>query len=158
MKKLLLSVIVLLSSFAVYAQNVDDEIEILKSDIKSNRKAIIIESMNFTEAESAAFWPIYNKFEFELEKLSANRIKNIKDYADNYEKMTGEKANELIKNAFKFQKDRLSLNESYYKKYAKVLPPTTAAKYMQLENEIQTLIDLQIASELPLIKKPGAIK
>ena len=46
------------------------------------------------------------------------------------------------------------LNESYYKKFAKVLTPTRAAKYMQIENQIQMLIDLSIASELPLVKKP----
>jgi flagellar biosynthesis chaperone FliJ len=155
MKKLLLSAILLLSSFALNAQNVDDFIEALKTNIKTERKAIIMESMKFTESESKAFWPIYNEFELEIDKLSAKRIKNIKDYADNYEKMTGEKANELIQNAFKFQKERLSLNESYYKKYAKALPVTTAAKYMQLENQIQMLIDLKIASELPLVKKPA---
>jgi len=155
MKKLLLSAILLLSSFALNAQAVDDFIEALKTNIKTERKAIIMESMNFTESESTAFWPIYNQFEFEQDKLSAKRIKNIKDYADNYEKMSGEKANELIKNAFKFQKERLSLNETYYKKFAKALPAVTAAKYMQLENQIQLLIDLKIASELPLVKKPA---
>ena len=59
-----------------------------------------------------------------------------------------------MKTAFDFQQSRSKLNESYYKKFAKVLTPTTAAKYMQIENQIQLLIDVSIASELPLVKKP----
>lgn len=154
MKKLILSAIFLLSTFAINAQTTDDMIELLKSDIKTNRKAIITESMAFTDAESKVFWPVYNEFEIELEKLAAKRIQNIKDYADNYDMMTNEKADQLMKTAFDFRASRVDLNESYYKKFAKVLSPVRAAKYMQIEDQIQMLIDLSIASELPLVKAP----
>jgi len=154
MKKLLLSAIFFLSTFAINAQTTDDMIELLKSDVKTNRKAIITESMAFTEAESKVFWPVYNEFEIELEKLAAKRIQNIKDYADSYEAMTDEKADQLMKAAFDFRSSRVKLNESYYKKFAKVLTPSRAAKYMQIEDQIQLLVDLSIASELPLVKKP----
>jgi hypothetical protein len=70
--------------------------------------------------------------------------------------MTGTKADELINNALKFQEDRVSLNKKYYKKFAKVLPPITAAKYMMVESQIQLMIDLVIASELPIVKKPAS--
>ena len=103
MKKLLLSAIFLISTFAINAQTTDDMIELLKSDVKTNRKAIITESMAFTEAESKAFWPIYTEFEVELEKLATKRIQNIKDYANSYEAMTDEKADQLMKTAFDFQ-------------------------------------------------------
>jgi hypothetical protein len=154
MKKFLL-LFVLLSFTSVFAQDVDGYIELLRSDIKTERIAIITEVMAFTEKESEAFWPIYREFEYELSKLADKRIANIKDFAVNYDSLTDKKADELIKNSFSFQKDRLSLNEKYYKKYAEVLTPTIAAKYMQLEHEIQLLMDLSIASSLPLAKKPG---
>jgi hypothetical protein len=89
-----------------------------------------------------------------MEKLASKRIQNIKDYAANYDTMTDEKADQLMKTAFDFKSSRVKLNESYYKKFAKVLTPTRAAKYMQIEDQIQMLIDLSIASELPLVKKP----
>jgi hypothetical protein len=143
----------LLSSFALNAQTNDDFIELLKSDIKTDRKAIIMESVNFTYAESKAFWLLYAKFEIELEKLSNKRIQNIKDYDVNYEKMSDEKADQIIKTAFDFQASHVKLNETYYKKFAKAISPTRAAKYAQIENQIQLIIDAEIASELPLIKK-----
>ena len=155
MKKLLLSAILLLSSIAINAQTDNDLIELLKSDVKSERKAIITESMNFFESESKVFWPIYTEYEYEMNKLSDKRIKNLKDYADNYEKLTEEKANEIINNSFNFQEERLSLNKKYYKIFAKALSPTIAAKFMQVENQIQLLIDVIIAEELPLIKIPA---
>jgi len=155
MKKLFLFAF-LFSLVNVFAQDTDSYIEVLKSEIKTDKKAIIIETMQFTEQQSAAFWPVYNEFEHELEKLSGKRIANIKDFAANYDSLTDKKADELIKTSFSFQNDRLSLNEKYYKKFAEVLTPIVAAKYMQLENQIQLILDLSIAANLPLAKKPGS--
>jgi len=154
MKKLML-IVALFTVTNIYAQNVDDVIQLLKSDVQSDRIAIITEVMNFTEEQSGIFWPIYNDFSSELLKLSDVRIANIKDFAANYDSLTDKKADQLINTSFKFQKERLSLNEKYYSKFAKALTPTVAAKYMQLEHELQLIIDLSINSNLPLAKKPG---
>lgn len=154
MKKLLLFAF-LFSLANVFAQDVDSYIELLRSDVKTEKVAIITEVMKFTEKESEAFWPLYREFDFELSKLADKRVANIKDFAVNYDSLTHKKADELIKNSFSFQEDRLSLNKKYYKKFAEVLTPTVAAKYMQVEHQIQLLIDLGIAANLPLAKKPG---
>lgn len=154
MKKLFLFLVLLLST-SIFAQDVDSYIELLKSDIKTDRKVIITETMEFTQKQSEAFWPIYNEFEHELEKLSAKRIANIKDFAANYDSLTDKKADELIKNSFSFLEDRMSLNKKYYNKFADALTPMVAAKYMQVENRIQLLLDISIAANLPLAKKPG---
>lgn len=153
MKKLLLFLF-LFSLVNVFAQDADNYIEVLKSEIKTDKKAIISETMGFTEQESQAFWPIYNEFEHELEKLSDKRITNIKDFAANYDSLSDKKADELLMNSFSYLEDRLSLNKKYYKKFAEALTPIVAAKYMQLENQIQLILDLSIAANLPLAKKP----
>lgn len=154
MKKIFL-IAFLFSITNVIAQDIDSYIELLKTDVKANKKAIITEVMAFTEEQSEMFWPIYREYEFELDKLSDKRISNIKDFAENYDMLTDEKAKQLIDNAFDFQEDRLDLNKKYYNKFSDVLTPIGAAKYMQLEYEIQTLIDLSINSNLPLAKMPG---
>jgi len=154
MKKLIL-VMVLFSATSLFAQNVDDFIQLLKTNVQSDKITIITQVMNFTEEQSEVFWPIFNDYSTELSKLGDKRISNIKDFAANYDSLTDAKANELIKNSFDYQNDRLSLNEKYYNKFAKVLGATVAAKYMQLEHQIQLIIDLQINSNLPLAKKPG---
>ena len=154
MKKFILC-IVLFSSVSLFAQNVDDFVQLLKSNVQSDKVAIITQVMNFSDEQSGKFWPIYNEYSNELSKLADKRIANIKDFAANYDSLTNEKANQLIKNSFDFQEDRLSLNEKYYKKFADALGPIVAAKYLQLEHQIQLIIDLQINSNLPLAKNPG---
>jgi hypothetical protein len=149
-------VVFILSVTSVFAQDVDSYIEQLKSEIKTDRKVIIINTMQFTEQQSEVFWPIYNEYAYELEKLAGQRISNIKDFAANYDSLTDKKADELINNSFNFLEDRLSLNKKYYKKFAEALTPMVAAKYMQLEHQIQLVMDLNIAANLPLIKKQSS--
>ena len=154
MKKLFL----LLSFFLLpnlFAQNVDDYIQLLKSDVQSQKVEIITQVMNFTDEQSQAFWPIYNEYSNELSKLSDKRVANIKDFAANFDSLTDAKANQLITKAFEFQENRLDVNEKYFKKIADAIGATVAAKYMQLEYELQLIIDLSINSSLPLAKVPG---
>jgi len=152
MKKLLL-IPILFYVANVYAQDADSYIEVLKSDIKTNKKALITQVMQFTDKQSEAFWPIYNEFEHELDKLSNQRIANIKDFAANYDSLSDKKADELIKKSFNFLEDRMKLNEKYYEKFAKALTPVVAAKFIQLEHQIQLVLDISIAANLPLAKK-----
>lgn len=154
MKKLLL-IFLLVPLVNSFSQNVDDYVQMLKSNVQSDRIAIITQTMNFTDEQSEIFWPIYSDFSNELSKLSDKRISNIKDFAANYDSLTADKANELINNSFDFQKDRLDLNKKYYKKFSNALGPIVAAKYMQLERLIQLIIDVQISANLPFAKKPG---
>jgi len=155
MKKIIIFMLlfVFLSSLGVFAQDINDYIELMRSDLKTERRAIITQSMNFTEDESVAFWPIYREYENEFAKLGDQEIALIKDYADNFEKMTDEKAKDLMNRAFKINEDQIKLRKKYYNKLVKVMSPITAVKFVQLDNQISMLIDLQIASELPLIQK-----
>ena len=151
MKKLLALVIVFVLVGAVgYAQ--DAYIELLRSDVKTKKVAIVTEVMQFTNEEANAFWPVYREYDLELSKIGDARIALIKDYARNYETMTDEKAKELVEGTLKLEGKRTKLKTKYFKKFDKVLPSKTVAKFFQLENQINLLIDLQIASELPLIK------
>jgi len=154
MKKLIF-LFALFSSISLFAQNVDDFVQLLKTNVQADKVAIITQVMNFNDEQSGKFWPIYNEYSNELSKLADKRIANIKDFAANFDSLTNEKANQLVKNSFDFQEDRLDLNEKYYNKFADALGPIVAAKYMQLEHQIQLIIDLQINSNLPLAKNPG---
>ena len=150
MKKLLLIIVFILASGLGYAQ--EAYIELLRSDVKTQKVAIITEVMQFTNEEAEVFWPVYREYDFEQTKLGDARIELIKDYAENYETMTDQKAKEMVDGALTLQGKRIKLKKKYFKKFDKVLPSKTVAKFFQLENQINLLIDLQIASELPFIK------
>ena len=150
MKRLLLVIVFVLATSIGYAQ--EAYIELLRSDVKTKKVAIITEVIQFTDEEANAFWPIYREYDLELAKIGDARIALIKDYAQHYETMTDEKAKELVQMALKLEGKRTKLKRKYFKRFDRVLSSKTVAKFFQLENQINLLIDLQIASELPLIK------
>ena len=135
---------------AAFAQ-MDSYIEMLRSDVRTEKVAVITEVMMFTDPESEAFWPIYREYELELAKIFDDRLANIKKYAEHYEHLDDATADELIIAAFKVDEKRHKLQKSYYTKFKKALGAKRAAKFMQLEHQIDLLIDLQIAANLPLV-------
>ena len=156
MKKMLIVLLVVAAAagVAVYAQDTNQEtyMELLRSDLKTQKVAIITEGMEMTDAQSAIFWPIYRKYDAELTVLIDQRIAIIKDYAANFEKMTDAKAEELTNKTFGFYESRIKLQKKYYKEIAKAMSPILAAKFLQIERSINTLADFQIMSEIPLVK------
>ncbi len=153
MKKLLLIVIaLLLANTVAYGKGVDAYVELLKSDVRTQKVAVITEVMQFTDEESSAFWPVHREYELELSKITDDRIELIQDYVQNYDNLTDKKARELVNKVFALEKRRTKLKKKYFKRFERALSATIAAKFIQVENQISLLIDLQIASELPLIK------
>jgi hypothetical protein len=153
MKKLLLIIIVLLLVNTVaYGKDVDAYVELLKSDVRTQKVAIISKALQFTYEESSVFWPVHREYELELSKIIDDRIELINNYVQNYDNLTDEKARELARKVFALEKKRTKLKKKYFKRFERALSATIAAKFIQVENQINLLIDLQIASELPLIK------
>ena len=153
MKKLLLIIIVLLLVNTVaYGKDVDAYVELLKSDVRTQKVAIISKALQFTNEESSAFWPVHREYELELSKIIDDRIELINNYVQNYDNLTDEKARELARKVFALEKKRTKLKKKYFKRFERALSATIAAKFIQVENQINLLIDLQIASKLPLIK------
>jgi len=153
MKRLGLAVtLALLSAPATHAQ--EQYVELLRSDIRTERVAIITEAMQLSEAEASVFWTTYRNYEFEYSQIGDRRIQLIKDYAEFYENMTDEKAKELIERAFEIEEDRTKLKKKFFDQFERELPATTVARFFQIDNQLNLLIDLQIAAELPLFKQP----
>jgi len=153
MKTLLVSLLLFTASIASAQQGFDKYTESFRQKLTTDKVALIGEAMDLTEDASTTFWPIYRDYTYQLSKLGDRRLALIKDYAAHYTTMTDEKAKSIMKDFFKNHKDRLDLLNSYYAKFEKALGAITAARFVQLESQIQTVVDLQLASELPLIKK-----
>lgn len=132
--------------------SLDPYVELLRSDVRAKKVAIIIEVMKMTDEESSIFWPIYREYELELNKLLDARLALIKDYASTFDSMTDEQAKDLADKVFKMEEQRTKLKKKYFDEVAKALSPVIAAKFTQVENQLNMLIDLQIVTNLPLIK------
>lgn len=146
----------ILAPSAALAQNEMQYMELLRSDIKTQKVAILTEALQLTEEQSAAFWPLYREYDLELSKLGDRRIAQLRSYADNFANLTDEKAKQMASDYFKLEEDRLKLKKNYFKKMEKELGANTAARFTQIENQIELLIDVQLASEMPLIEAAPA--
>ena len=136
----------------VFAQSFADYLEVAREVLKTEKKAVVAEAMELTDAERAPFWALYNEYQAELYKVHTERVNIIKNFAENYESLTDEKADALWNSTMAYQTQLLKLNKTYYKKFKKILPAGKAAMYFQVENKIGAMINAQLAQEIPLIE------
>lgn len=153
MKKLVLWAALAVAPALVAQQQIPQAyIDALRSDLRADKEKIITAAMQMDEPTSKQFWPIYRDYQNELGKLTDERIQLIKDYADQWKTLTDPQADALAKRVLSLQNNRHKLLEKYYKRFSKSISPYTGAKWLQVENQLLQLMDVKIASELPLIK------
>jgi len=131
--------------------NLQEYITLLRKDVNTDKVKILGEVMQFDAEDAAKFWPLYHDYDSELNKLNDMRLANIKEYAQNYTNMTENKADELIKNAMSYQTQRDELLAKCYERVKKELGAVTAARFVQVEHQLLLLIDLKVASALPIV-------
>jgi Na+/phosphate symporter len=132
-------------------QNLQEYIVLLRENLRQEKGQLLGGMMQFTPADAAKFWPIYDEYDRELNQLNNLRLENMKSYARDYSQMTDEKADQLTRQGFEFQKRRAELLEKYYERVKQALGATTAARFLQVENQLLSIMDLQIESHLPVI-------
>jgi hypothetical protein len=150
-KKVVLATLMLVV-MAAPAMASRDLIELMRSDLRTEKRAIITQAMQLSEAQADKFWPVYSDYETELTKINDERVTLIKDYGASYNSMTDQTAKDLIKRGFKLQEARTSLLKKYVSKMEKAVDVKSAARWAQVEHAVDSAIDLQIASELPLVQ------
>lgn len=127
-------------------------ISLLRSDLRAKKTGIISEGLLLTDKESTVFWPIYKRYELDLAKINDARLQLIKDYTTNYHQMSDAKAKELLDRSFALEERRVNLYRAYSKQFEKVLPGKRVVKFFQLEHRINMLVDIKIASGVPIIE------
>ena len=132
------------------ALNLSAYAELLRSDVRAQKVAIITEVMGFTEGEDTAFWPVYREYDMEMARLGDERVALIADYAKNYAALNNDVADRLATKALELETRRQELKAQVYQKVKKALSPLTAARFLQVEHQLLLLIDLQIAASLPI--------
>lgn len=152
MKKMFSVLFILALALTSMGQNTNDYLEMTREVLNIEKKAAIAEIMVLTEEESTIFWEMYNDYNNELYKVHNERIAIIRDFAKNYDMMNDEKADELWTASMQYQADLLKLKKAWYAKFKKVLPVGKVVTFFQAENKIETLINAQLALEIPLLE------
>jgi Spy/CpxP family protein refolding chaperone len=130
----------------------EQDIELLRSDIRSTKKQIIAANMKLTDAQAEKFWPVYDAYAQETSKLGDARYALIKEYANHYEDMTDTQAESLVKKMATLDEQTAALRVQWIPKFEKVLTGKQTGLFFQLDRRISLLLDLQFAANIPLVK------
>jgi hypothetical protein len=149
---LALALIVAASPLASIAQDVTpsaDE-QILLKRVQTNKRGVYADYLKMTDAESKAFWPVYDEYEAQLKKIDDRYMAMINDYATKYDTLTDAEATQMLKERLAIDRKRVELKIKYTDKFAKVLPGKKALRFAQLESRIDNLMRRNLYSIIPL--------
>ena len=129
-----------------------DNMDIVKEKIRTDKKLFIATNMQLTESEAKTFWPIYETYQTELGQLSDREIKLIEEFVANFETMSNDVAKSLLDDSLSIDSAHLKLRQSFLAKFRAVLPDTKVARYYQLENKIDAVLEYELAKRIPLVR------
>jgi hypothetical protein len=132
--------------------SVDQDVDLMRKDIRSQKKQIIAANLQLSDAEATKFWPIYDQYTAELVKVNDAKYGAIKEYAANYDTLTDEHALALTRNLLTVDQQVAQLRLKYVPIVSGVLSGKKTALFFQIDRRLVMLIDLQLAAAVPLIQ------
>ena len=135
------------------AEEVNDaNIQLMRADIRAERKKIVAANMPLTETEATKFWPLYDRYIGETIKVNDVRYQLIKEYGQTRETMTDAQANDFIKRWLALDGENTQLRLKYVPEFEKVVSSKKTAIFFQIDRRLGMMVELQLASQVPLVK------
>ncbi len=135
-----------------YPPITDEDIQMLRKDIRSQRKQLIAANMKLNDAEAEKFWPVYEQYISELVKTNTKKYALIKQYIQSGGALSDADAESAVKQWVDVDQSVAQLRMQYIPNFRKVLSPKSLALFYQLDRRVQLMIDLQLASTIPLVE------
>ena len=142
-------------AFAQTEGSADTNMQILMDKVKADKKLLVASNMGLTDAEAKSFWPLYEAYQKDLQKVNEQLGKTIATYAEAYNQGKGtisnDTAKKLLHEVFSIEEQELKLKRANAEKVGKVLPAAKTARYIQIENKIRAVIKFELARQIPLV-------
>lgn len=146
-------VTVLVGALPAVAQVSDaDYLQQLRADIQADRQALVAASLGLNDDEGEAFWPVYRNYRNDMSKVGDRMQKLIQDFAEVWDNATEEQAKTMVNEMLAIRHDELKVRKSHLSKFRKVLPEVKVARFLQIENKIDAIINLGLADSIPLVE------
>ena len=131
-----------------------DNMQILRDKIKADKKLVVATNMELTESEAKGFWPVYEEYQKDLQKINRRVVNLLESYAADFrnKSLTDDKAKKLIDEAVAIEQAEANLKSAYAPKLSKALPVKKVARYLQIENKIRAIIKYDLAAGVPLVR------
>lgn len=123
----------------------DEDIQLLKSDLRSQKKQIVAANMDLTEAEAEKFWPVYDRYAADVAKVYDTKIALLQEYLENYQTMSGDQAESYLRRRAAVEQDMMQVRLKYLPEFRKVLSGRETARFYQIDWRLDLMINLQLA-------------
>ena len=149
---------ILTASLALAQQKTSDQpsdnMSILRDKIRADKKLLVAQNMQLTEAEAAKFWPVYEAYQKDLAATSDKLIKTVKEYAEAYnnKSITDERARQLTDAILTLDQEEVDRNKAYLPKLRAAIPDVKVARYLQIERKVRSVIWYDLAQNVPLVQ------
>ncbi len=134
-------------------KNFQAYIALMRTDVRNKKTEVMSAVLQLDAEDAATFWPIYREFETELMGVYDQVGAAIRTYAKQYQTMNDATADQLGTKVLDLEQQRNEIKRKYYNRFKTSLDPIVAMRFLQVENQIERIIDLQIASELPIVQR-----
>jgi hypothetical protein len=131
----------------------ETDLHVLLDTIRANRKALVAASLNLTDAEGARFWPVYDRYQQEMNAVGDRLSALIEDYIANFRDLSNEKALLLAKEYLAAETERLKVRSAYLDEFAQILPGRTVARFYQIENKMDAVLRYDLAATIPVVEQ-----
>ena len=132
------------------AQSDQDLIEVARSVVTADRKAVVVATMELTEAESKDFWPLYREYRAAMDKINDQLMDLVLAYAKAYPDIPEPDAKHMLDIYTSLQQKHVTERAAYIKKFENILPVTKALRFAQVETRLDLVIQLNLAARIPL--------
>ena len=131
----------------------ETDLHVLLDTIRANRKALVAVNLGLTGAEAAKFWPLYDRYQQEINAVGDRVATLIEDYAANFRDLSNEKALQLSEDYLAAEADRVKVRRTYFGEFAKILPGRTVARFYQIENKMDAVVRYNLAATIPVVEQ-----
>ena len=129
----------------------EQDIQMLRADIRAKRKQVVAANMSLTADEAVKFWPLFDQYTDEVRKVNDQRWAMMKDYAEHYRDMTDAQAKDLMERSAAIDANLIALRTKFMPEFEKLVSPKKVAQFYQIDRRLDLLMNLQLASLIPVI-------
>ena len=131
-----------------------DNMQILRDKVRADKKLLVATNMGLTESEATGFWPIYEQYQKDLQRINRRLANLVESYAADFrnKSLTDDKAKKLIDESVGIELAEANLKTEYAPKLSKVLSAKKVARYLQIENKIRAVVKYDLASGVPPVQ------
>ena len=143
-----------LAPLSVAQEKPADNMQVLRDKLRADKKLLVAANMELTESEAQGFWPLYDQYQNDLQKINQRIANLLESYAADFQSksLTDAKAKQLIAEAVAIEQAEAQLKSTYAPQLSQVLPVSKVARYLQIENKIRAIVKYDMASGVPLVR------